>query len=373
MPGLRIGLDIRDLTASPYSGKGRQALALYNTLRLRPDTEVMPFTSAPLTHLHRTWAFCPAAPSPIEDLRRALPRYRFEHGFLPEAISGLGVDIHIAAGGTGLPLGLNDVRRRRTKWVLQLHDVFGLTDRAPRDEGWDGFVSRWFDRRSIRHSLALADAIWVPSEYTAHAVSQRFPATRPRLRLLPAAVPFEPWQRLQQEVYTPERYWLVVGTHAPRKNVPWFIAAWLKAREFWPGAIPQLVVIGHPRDVPTVPPQVRFVHGINDAQLGNWYKHAERLWQPSRAEGFSLPVIEAAACGTPVATAYGSSLDEISPQGALRFDPNDASALVQLMFQAATEPPSAAESPQALQAWAMRFDLPAYATRVQELVAELAG
>jgi len=371
MAALRIGLDIRPLRASPFTGMGRQALALYNTLRLRPDTEALPFTSVPLTHLHRTWAFCPSAPCAIEDLRRPMARYRFERHFLPDALSGLAADVFIATGNHGLPLGLSEVRRQRTKWVLQMHDVFELTEPLARGSGWDAFAARWFDRYSIRHSVALADAIWVPSEYTAHAVARLFPAARARLRVLPNAVPFEPWQRLQQEIYTPERYWLLVGSHAPRKNVPWFIAAWQKAREMWPGAIPELVVIGHPRDVPTVPPHVRFVHGINDGQLGNWYRQAERVWQPSYAEGFGLPVVEAAACGTPVATAFGSALDEVTPPGALRFDPRDASALVQLMFQAGTEPPAPAEAAEALQAWAMRFDLPAYAARVDELLADL--
>jgi glycosyltransferase involved in cell wall biosynthesis len=371
MAGTRVGIDIRPLTASPYSGMGRQALALYNTLRLRPDTEALPFTSAPLTHLHRTWAFCPSAPCAIEDLQRPLARNRFERYFLPEAISGLAVDVYIATSNKGLPLGLSPSRRQRTRWVLQMHDVFELMQPSRRGPGWDAFARRWFDRFSMRQSVALADAIWVPSEYTAHAVMRQFPDARSRLRILPDAVPFEPWQRLQQEVYTPDRYWLIVGTHAPRKNVPWFIDAWQKARELWPGAIPQLVVIGHPRDVPAVPPAVRFVHGINDGQLGNWYRQAERVWQPSHAEGFGLPVIESAACGTPVATAFGSALDEVTPPGALRFDPQDTSALTQLMFRAATEPPGPSESPDVLQGWAQRYDLPAYATRLDELLTEL--
>ncbi|MFT3859405.1 MAG: glycosyltransferase family 1 protein [Aquabacterium sp.] len=373
MAALRIGLDIRPLTASPYSGMGRQALALYNTLRLRPDTEAMPFTSAPLTHLHRTWAFCPTAPCRVEELFRPMARYRFEHDFLPEAISGLGVDVYIATCNKGLPLGLSDVRRKRTKWVLLVHDLFELTERQRRGLGWDALAGRWFDRYTIAHAVDLADAIWVPSEFTAHAVTQRFPQARGRIRILHDAVPFDPWQRLQQEVYTPERYWLVVGTHARRKNVPWFIDAWQKARELWPGAIPQLVVIGHPRDVKVVPPQVRFVHGINDGQLGNWYRQAERVWHPAKAEGFGLPVIEAAACGTPVATAYGSALDEVTPPGVMRFDPHDTSALVQLMFQAATEPPLRAESPEALQSWARGYDLPVYAARLDEFLDELQG
>ncbi|WP_139102191.1 glycosyltransferase, partial [Acinetobacter baumannii] len=67
---------------------------------------------------------------------------------------------------------------------------------------------------------------------------------------------------------------------------------------------------------------------VNDAQLSSWYRRAERLWHPSSAEGFGLPVIEAAACGTPVASAKGSSLDEVSPPGSPRFDPGDDVSLI---------------------------------------------
>lgn len=369
---MRVGLDIRPLTAAPYSGVGRQALALYNTVRLRADTEVVPFTNAPLTHQHRTWACAPQRPAAIEGLRSPRERLRFERDFLPDALSALAIDVYVATGNMGLPIGLSDVRRQRTRWVLQLHDVFQITQRDQPQSGVKELFHRWCDRWSIGHATRLADAIWVPSTYTAQTLVDLFPDTRQRIRLLPGAVPFEAWQCLQQDVFAPPRYWLMVGTHAPRKNIAWFLQAWQQARETWPDLIPQLVVIGHPRDVPEVPSQVRFVHGINDAQLGNWYRQAERLWHPSLAEGFGLPVLEAAACGTPVATARGSSLDEVTPHGAPRFDPEDSVGLVQLMHRVARQARSEDELPDALHQWARRYDLPTYASRVDELLRELA-
>lgn len=374
---MRVGLDLRPLTAAPYSSRGRQALALYNTVRLRPGTEALPFTNAPLTHQHRTWAYCPARPASIEGLRSPMARLRFERDFLPEAISTLAVDVHVATGGTGLPTGLSDVRRKRTRWVLQMHDLFPITQSHLRNghdrdgAGLKAAFLQWFDRWRIRHALELADAIWAPSAYTAQAIADHFPATQPRLRLLPDAVPLEAWQKLHQDVFAPQRYWLLVGTREPRKRIAWFLQAWQQARDLWPDLIPPLVLIGHPRDVASVPQHVRFVHGINDAQLGSWYRQAERVWQPSVAEGFGLPVIEAAACGTPVATARGSSLDEITPPGALRFDPHDMVTMTQVMHQAARQGRGDQESPQALQDWASRYDLPPYALRVGELLKEL--
>lgn len=369
---MRVGLDIRPLTAAPYSGVGRQALALYNTVRLREGTEVVPFTNAPLAHPHRTWACAPQRPAATEALRSPRERLRFERDFLPDALSALAIDVYVATGNMGLPIGLSDVRRQRTRWVWLLRDLFQITQRERAQSGVKGALLRWCDRWSVGHAARLADAIWVPSACTAQAVVDLFPDTRQRVRLLPDAVPGEAWQCLQQDVFAPPRYWLLVGTRAPRKNVIWFLQAWQQARDTWPDVIPQMVVIGHPRDVPNAPSQVRFVHGINDAQLGSWYQQAERLWHPALAEGFGLPVLEAAACGTPVATARGSSLDEVTPPGAPRFDPHDQVGLVQLMHRMARQGRGEDESRAALRQWARRYDLPAYASRVDELLQELA-
>ncbi len=374
--GVRVGLDLRPLTAAPYTGMGRQALALFDTVRQRPDTQAVPFTSGPLTHPHRTWACCPAEPTPVAALWQPWPRYRFERAFLPDAISALAVDVHVATAGMGLPIGLSDVRRRRTRWVLQTPDVHMGAWRATFRHGWRDRLLRWATQWSVTHAMTLADAIWVPSAHAAQVLEDGLPQVRSRLRVLHDAVPVEAWQRLQQEVFAPPRYWLVVGAAHPRKNVPWFIDAWLRARRQWPALIPALVVIGHPRDLPSVPEGVRFVHGINDAQLSSWYRQAERLWHPACAESFALPVIEAAACGTPVATPQGGVFDEITPPGALRFDPRDTQAMLALMQQAAVLGREAAgptcATADSLHRWAGQYDLPAYASRVDALLTELA-
>lgn len=369
---MRIGLDFRAVTAAPYSGVARQALALYDTLRQRPATEVLPFTAAPADHPHRTKAVCPSRASPVSGLHRPAERWRFERQFLPEALRVHDIDAYVATVNMGLPVGLDARQKRRTRWVLQVHDVFQLTLRNRHQSAWREVAYRLIDHLSIRHATRLADAIWVPSDHTAESLRTVLPDTAGRIRVLPNAVPFEPWQRIQKDVFAPLRYWLLVGTREPRKNIPWFVAAWSRARQQRPDLIPDLVLIGHPDDLPGAPSGVRFVHGIDDAQLSSWYRQAERLWHPAYAEGFGLPVIEAAACGTPVATATGSSLDEVTPPGAPRFDPHDGQALVALMLTLAQHGRAPAEGAEHLRQWALRHDLGPYARRVDELLAELA-
>lgn len=99
------------------------------------------------------------------------------------------------------------------------------------------------------------------------------------------------------------------------------------------------------------------------------YRRASRLWQPSYAEGFGLPVIEALSVGTPVAVASGTSLDEITPPSAPRFSPTDGPALTQLMVSLGEQADE--ESPEQRRQWAERFNHHAYRRRLGELIEEL--
>ena len=119
----------------------------------------------------------------------------------------------------------------------------------------------------------------------------------------------------------PPRYWLLVGTRELRKNVPWFVSAWARARAQAPG-VPPLVLVGSLDHLPEEQrglPGLHALGGLDDAELHALYRQAERLWQPSYAEGFGLPVVEALSVGTPVAVASGTSLDEVTPPSAPRF------------------------------------------------------
>ena len=48
-------------------------------------------------------------------------------------------------------------------------------------------------------------------------------------------------------------------------------------------------------------------------------------------EGFGLPIMEAMACGTPVITSRGSSLEEVAGDGALLVDPMDEVSIAEAL------------------------------------------
>jgi len=72
---------------------------------------------------------------------------------------------------------------------------------------------------------------------------------------------------------------------------------------------------------------VRFLGPVPEDDLPALYAGATLFVFPSLYEGFGLPVLEAMACGTPVACSNTSSLPEVVGDAALTFDPADSSAI----------------------------------------------
>ncbi|MEU4564716.1 glycosyltransferase family 4 protein [Actinoplanes sp. NPDC023936] len=75
---------------------------------------------------------------------------------------------------------------------------------------------------------------------------------------------------------------------------------------------------------------VRFVSGISDQELADLFRSATVAAVPSRYEGFSLPAVEAMACGVPLVVTTAGALPEVTgPDGlaSLHVAPGDAEAL----------------------------------------------
>ena len=73
--------------------------------------------------------------------------------------------------------------------------------------------------------------------------------------------------------------------------------------------------------------RVRFTGYLENQDLVALYNTATLLVLPSFAEGFGLPVLEAMACGLPVAASDRGSLPEVMGSAGLLFDPTDTRAM----------------------------------------------
>jgi glycosyltransferase involved in cell wall biosynthesis len=121
----------------------------------------------------------------------------------------------------------------------------------------------------------------------------------------------------------------------------------------------ELVVIGKPRPGGRVDRaierlglagDVRCVSGISDEELVDLYAEAEVAVVPSLYEGFSLPAIEAMACGVPVVATTGGALPEVvgnDGETGLLVAPDDPEALAKGIRRVLDSPELAARLGQA--------------------------
>ncbi|OAE10671.1 glycosyl transferase family 1 [Pseudomonas simiae] len=366
---MRVGLDYRTVGTSPQSGISRQVYALENALRALPDVELERFTVAPLGDETRLQAHCPTWGCAKTAMHQPQNRLRFEAGFLPRALREQHIDLYISTFNMGLPL---PPKPKGLRTVVLLHDLFQITLNNYHANRLKALIYKTSDRLSIAYAVHSADRVWTPSQYSADETARLFPKAAGKIRVLPNQV--EGFVELAADLSAyplPEHYWLLVGTRELRKNVPFLVDAWQQARRLSP-AVPELVLVGSLKHLPEAQrslPGIRALSGVSDAQLHGLYRKASRLWQPSYAEGFGLPVIEALSVGTPVAVASGTSLDEITPPSAPRFSPSDGPALVQLMVELVGRPTE--DSPEQRKLWAQRFNHQAYRRRLAELIEEL--
>jgi glycosyltransferase involved in cell wall biosynthesis len=165
---------------------------------------------------------------------------------------------------------------------------------------------------------------------------------RERIRVVPLGyadgVPdAEPWR-------SERPYLFYAGNHRPHKGLETLYAAW---RDLPDDLALDLVLTGP--DEPAARGRYRRARGelsflgeIDDATLARRYRGALAYVQPSLAEGFGIPALEAAAAATPV-IATTSSVPAIVAPYAVTFAPGDASALASLVARIARDPSDARE------------------------------
>jgi glycosyltransferase involved in cell wall biosynthesis len=159
------------------------------------------------------------------------------------------------------------------------------------------------------------------------------------LHIVPVGVDQQQFRPLPHVARVRGRLMTTASADVPLKGLTYLIEALAKVRAERDDA--HLVVIGQPRHKSAIPAQierlgltdaVEFVTGVSDERIVELYAEAEIAVVPSLYEGFSLPAIEAMACGVPLVTTTGGALPEVvGPNGenAMTVAPRDPGALAQ--------------------------------------------
>ena len=180
-----------------------------------------------------------------------------------------------------------------------------------------GRRDRWIFRRVVPRAARGAARVLTVSERTKRDLVERYGVPPERVVVTPNGVdpsfgPDGASCNLQLGPYA-----LAVGAIQPRKNQ---LAALAAARE----AGLELVVVGPVRDE-SVAAELRAqgarLEGyVAVERLAELYRGAACLVQPSRHEGFGLPVVEAMASGTPVVVVPDPALVEVAGDAAVVVD-----------------------------------------------------
>ena len=139
-----------------------------------------------------------------------------------------------------------------------------------------------------------------------------------------------------------EPYCLVVGGGDKRKNVELPIRAHAKS-SLLRRSNASLKIVGHYSEGARnelralhqreggAPNLLHFIEGVSDADLATLYQGAIVTVCPSRAEGFSIPVVEANANGCPVIVSACAAQAELMPLHEYQFDADDDERVRTLM------------------------------------------
>jgi glycosyltransferase involved in cell wall biosynthesis len=128
-----------------------------------------------------------------------------------------------------------------------------------------------------------------------------------------------------------------VGNHRSHKNLRTLLAAW----ERLPAGIELDLALTGENDVGAVARhhggQLIFLGELSPMEVGSAMAGAAALVQPSLAEGFGLPVLEALVRGIPVIAAEEAFPQMFTPY-VLRFSARDVETLTVLLEEAANAP-----------------------------------
>ncbi len=149
----------------------------------------------------------------------------------------------------------------------------------------------------------------------------------------------QPNKSFQPKLKTGDRpYFIFVGGGDPRKNVELVVTAHATSK-----TETDLVIVGNYQDAGKAALKekhrslggstcrIRFLSGISDDELSDWYASSIANISSSFIEGFSLPVIEGMAAGAPTLVSDNEAHQELVTDPQHRFDPNSSQALADLM------------------------------------------
>jgi MMP alpha-(1->4)-mannosyltransferase len=205
-------------------------------------------------------------------------------------------------------------------------------------QGWRRLsLRRWYGFTTMQRRVArrLRHVITV-SRSSQEQISEHLDVPAERVDVIPIGTDVDRFAPEPGVARVPGRVVTTASADVPLKGLAPLIEAIAKLRTERPV---ELVVVGSARrggpvaeliERYSLGPAVRFTGRVSDEDLVHHLRSAEVAVVPSLFEGFSLPLVEAMACATPVVATTGGALPEVAGRDgetALLVPPGDAESL----------------------------------------------
>jgi len=278
-------------------------------------------------------------------------------------------DFDIIHDNHGLGRGLLKLIERGWPVVASVHHPVSIdraVDLAHAENLRRSFViKRWYGFAEMQHRVARRiQRLITVSQFAKRDVIDEIGADPQRVAVVPLGVDGTLWCPRPSVARVPGRIMTTSSADVPLKGLAFLLEALAKLRTELDEA--HLVVVGQPRpDGPATAAierfglsgAVEFVGGDSDDRLVERYAEASVAAVPSLYEGFSLPAVEAMACGVPLVTTTGGALPEVvgkSGEAAISVAPADPGSLAAALRELLSDPAQARRLGEAGRARALR-------------------
>jgi glycosyltransferase involved in cell wall biosynthesis len=211
---------------------------------------------------------------------------------------------------------------------------------------WRRFtLRRWYGFLGMQMKVAREiPRVVTVSESSKRDIVAQMGVRADRLHIVPVGVDPQIFHPLPQVARRPGRLMTTTSSDVPMKGLVPLLEAVAKVRTERDDV--ELVIIGKPKDKSKIPAlierlglrdAVQFVSGVPTERIVELYAEAELAVVPSLYEGFSLPAIEAMACGVPLVATNGGALPEVvgnDGETGLLVPPGDPDALAHALLRA---------------------------------------
>lgn len=236
-------------------------------------------------------------------------------------------------------------KHRGQRVVVTVHDLAFIRHPEMFPPTW-----RLLYRAGLRATARRADAVLVPSTFTAEELREHSDIDAAKVHVTPLAssLPEAPHADLDatlDRLGVSRPYVLSVGTLEPRKNQARLIRAY---RRLAAEGRPHSLVLNGPdgwlddelrRELAAEGPgHIVRTRDLDAGNLDALYRGADVFAYPTLYEGFGLPVVEALARGVPTVAADGSSIPEVAGDAALLVDPLDERSIADAIARVLDDP-----------------------------------